>query len=519
MICIPVMDPTHREALRSVEKSAVLADAIELRMDWIADGDVPELIRAARRASASVKIIVTCRRREESEPARENRAALPAKERTNAAKMKLLREAVVSGADFIDIELAEGDRAVSRMRALCHGRPNPARLIVSWHDLYKTPSPASLKKIFKACVRAGADIVKIVPYARRLSDNAAVLNLIDYAKHQGREIIAMCMGEKGQISRVLGPSRGSYLGFAVLPGGRASAPGQLTLREMRTFQRLLRQHRLSVEPRQDPLHFVLLGNPVRQSLSPLMHQAAFRAMVMDASYSAFCVNDLAAAVACIRAMNIRGASVTIPFKTAVMDYLDEIDPDAAAVGAVNTIVNDCGRLIGLNTDWLGLMGALREQTDIKGKKFIILGAGGTARAAAYGIRKEGGRPIIVNRTPETGRALAARLDCPFYPLAQIGKIRAFGLINATPVGMFPDIQKSPVPPSVLANYRVVADVVYNPLKTKLLRDAEAKGCKVIPGLEMFVRQGAQQLKLWTGRKAPLEVMRNAVREKLTQYEF
>ncbi len=518
MICIPVMDATHREALRSVEKSAVLADAIELRMDWITDGDVAELIRAARRASAGVKIIVTCRRKEESLLAQENLPALPAKERTRAAKMKLLETAVLSGADFIDIELAEGDRAISRMRSRCHRRPNPARLIVSWHDPYKTPSLASLQKIFDVCVQAGADIVKIVPYARSLPDNAAVLNLIDYAKSQGREIIAMCMGEKGQISRILAPLRGSYLGFAVLPGGRTSAPGQLTLREMRAFQKLLSGRQRSFEPPQGDLHFVLLGNPVRQSLSPLMHQAAFPAMKVNAFYSAFRVSDLAAAVAGIRAMNIRGASVTIPFKTAVMDFLDEIDADAAAVGAVNTIVNDHGRLIGHNTDWPGLIGALRAETEIRGKKFIILGAGGTARAAAYGVIKEGGRPIIVNRTPETGRELADRFNCPFYPLTEIGKVRAFGLINTTPVGMFPDSHSSPVDSSIPAKCRVVADVVYNPLKTRLLRDAEAKGCRIVPGLEMFVRQGAQQLTLWTGKKAPLTVMRNAVRERLMRNE-
>ena len=242
-------------------------------------------------------------------------------------------------------------------------------------------------------------------------------------------------------------------------------------------------------------------------------------MGINASYSAFCVTDLAAAVAGIRAMNIQGASVTIPFKTAVMDFLDEIDADAAAVGAVNTIVNDHGRLIGHNTDWSALMDALREETQLKGKKFIILEAGGTARAAAYGITKEGGRPIIVNRTPEKGRKLADRFDCPFYPLMEIGKVRAFGLINTTPVGMFPDSHSSPVDSSILNGFRIVADVIYNPLKTGLIRDAEAKGCRVVPGLEMFVRQGARQLNLWTGRKAPLAVMRNAVRERLMRHEF
>jgi shikimate dehydrogenase len=230
------------------------------------------------------------------------------------------------------------------------------------------------------------------------------------------------------------------------------------------------------------------------------------------------VSDLAQAMAGIRGMNIRGASVTIPFKTAVMQYLDEIDEDAVALGAVNTIVNDRGRLAGYNTDWQGLMQALKSKMSLAGKTIVIIGAGGTARAAAYGIKKEGGWPIIVNRTREKGEALAARLDCPFYPLADIGKIKAHVLINTTSVGMYPQIDQSPVAPATLANYQVVVDVIYNPLKTKLLRDAEAKGCKIISGLEMFVHQGARQLKLWTGREASLALMRKIVRERLKKLE-
>lgn len=521
MICIPITEATHREALRAIKKSAPAADAIELRMDLIAGGKLPQLMAAARRASGQIKIIVTCRRKEESliEP-----LGYPAKrktEMTQTAKLSLLRQAVLLGAEFIDVELACGEKTIRQLQSLIRRQKSPTRLIVSWHNISKTPSQRTLKAIFQDCRRAGADIVKMVPYARNAEDNIKVLNLIDHARKQDVKIIAMCSGAKGQISRVLAPHKGSYLEFAVLPDGKKSAPGQLTLNTMRQFQNLLKEHQLSNRLgllNKDASNFVLLGNPVRQSLSPLMHNKALDAMRLDGHYSAFRVDDLAAAMTGIRGMNIRGASVTIPFKMAVMDYLDDIDADADALGAVNTIVNERGRLIGHNTDWLGLMQALKSEMSIKGKTFVILGAGGTARAAAYGIKKEGGRPVIVNRTPEKGRALAEKLNCPFFPLADIGKIKAPALINTTPVGMYPKIHSSPMEAAILSHYRVVADVIYNPLKTKLLRDAEAKGCRIISGLEMFVRQGAAQLKLWTGREAPLALMRKIIQERLEKRE-
>jgi len=181
-------------------------------------------------------------------------------------------------------------------------------------------------------------------------------------------------------------------------------------------------------------------------------------------------------------------------------------------------VNDRGRLAGYNTDWLGFIQALKDKTDIAKKTFVVIGAGGAARAAVYGIKKEGGRPILVNRSRDTGRALAKRFGCAFYPLSAIGKIKADGLINTTSVGMYPRVNQSPVDATVLTNYQVVMDVIYNPLKTRLLRDAEARGLQTISGLEMFVRQGALQLKLWTGKDAPLALMRKTVRERLATLE-
>ncbi|MFO7570449.1 MAG: shikimate dehydrogenase [Smithellaceae bacterium] len=521
MICIPVTAGAHEEALRAAERSALVADAVELRMDLIEDGDLSQLMGAARRANVCVKIIVTCRRHEESLVPDEKNPVARKKEMTDKARTDLLKQAVLLGADFVDMELASGEKAIRRMKSFCHAQKSSTRIIVSWHDVSKTPSLAALKIIFQDCAKTGADVIKIVPYARCGADNLKVLRLIDYAKQNDQTIITMCMGEKGKVSRALAPLWGSYLGFAILPGGRPSAPGQMTLGAMKQVRDLLQDD--SPEIPTGPAisstqHFVLLGNPVLHSLSPLMHNAALPVMQIKEHYSAFLVTDIASAVQAIRGMNIRGASVTIPFKTDVMAYLDEMDPAAIAVGAVNTIVNHEGRLIGYNTDWLGLTQSLKERTDIAGKTFAILGAGGTARAAAYGIQKEGGRPVIVNRSQPRGMALAARFACPFYPLADISRVRAHGLINTTSVGMFPDLDQSPVDAALLKGYKVVMDVIYNPLQTRLLRDAEALGCKIISGLEMFVQQGAGQLKLWTGKDAPLALMKQVVREELKKRE-
>jgi shikimate dehydrogenase len=246
-----------------------------------------------------------------------------------------------------------------------------------------------------------------------------------------------------------------------------------------------------------------------------MHETAFAKMKIDGKYLPFCIQDLTSAVSGIRGMDIRGVSVTIPFKTTIMAYLDEVDKDAIEIGAVNTIVNCYGRLKGFNTDWIGLVQSLKDALDIKGKMFAVLGAGGAARAAAFGIRKEGGIPIIVNRGVERGRNLARELGCSFFPFTEIRNVRADCLINTTPVGMMPNIDETPVHSAILANYRWVMDTIYNPLQTKLVREAGQAGCITIPGLDMFVHQGAEQIKLWTGLEPPRELMKRTVMESLS----
>lgn len=262
--------------------------------------------------------------------------------------------------------------------------------------------------------------------------------------------------------------------------------------------------------------FAVFGNPVAHSLSPLMHQAAFGRMGIEALYVPFCVQDLKAAVQGIRGLDIRGVSVTHPFKTEVMKYLNEMDEAARRIGAVNTVFNHQGVLKGVNTDWLGFVLSLKECIEIKGKRFAVLGAGGAARGILYGLIQEGGQPIILNRTISKAEKLAHEFGCAFLSLSDTEKLEAEVLINTTSLGMAPNVDRSPFPQEHLKKFGWVMDIIYNPLKTRLLQEAEEAGCKTISGLGMFVHQGAEQIKIWTGLEPPRAYMHEVVLRKLRE---
>ena len=256
--------------------------------------------------------------------------------------------------------------------------------------------------------------------------------------------------------------------------------------------------------------FAVLGDPVSHSLSPVMHNQALSNVGYNGVYLAFRVKDIGAAISGMRAFNIKGASITIPHKVSVMAFLDELDDTAKKIGAVNTIINRDGILTGYNSDCLGAIKALSEKTTIKEKAVAIIGAGGTARAIGFGIISEGGRITIFNRTTVKGEKLARDLEAEFQPLSSFKKKKFQILINTTPVGMIPDTDGTPVQREDLDNSMVVMDVVYNPLKTRLLREAGGIGCITVDGISMFVYQGVFQFELWTGKKAPVDVMKKAV---------
>ncbi len=263
------------------------------------------------------------------------------------------------------------------------------------------------------------------------------------------------------------------------------------------------------------LLYGLIGDPVSHSLSPVMHNKAFRQIGYNGAYLAFQIKYLGPeTISGIKALGVKGLSVTIPHKVAVMDLIDEIDETAKNIGAVNTIVNDNGKLSGSNTDCIGAVKALQEKTQIAGKEVVMIGAGGAARAVGYGILSKGGKLKIVNILKDEGENLARDLDVSYYPLSDFKKLDYQILVNTTPVGMAPDTDAMPVQPKDLKKGAVVMDIIYNPLKTKLLKEAEKIGCPTVDGVSMFVFQGVAQFELWTQQKAPVDLMRHTVLESL-----
>jgi shikimate dehydrogenase len=258
----------------------------------------------------------------------------------------------------------------------------------------------------------------------------------------------------------------------------------------------------------------VMGYPIGHSLSPVMHNAAFLEGGLNAVYLAFESKDVEGGLQGMRALGIRGMSITIPHKSGVVPFLDELDGLSKNIGAVNTIVNNDGRLVGYNTDAMGALIALNDKVDLLNKRCVIIGAGGAARAIGFILKEYGVEVSIANRTIERGKALANALGCPFVPLKEVGVVDVDLLVQTTPVGMHPDHNQYIVSPDLLKQGMVVMDIIYNPLETSLLKVARAKGCLTINGLEMFVHQGAEQFRLWTGLDAPIDAMTLAVKKAL-----
>jgi shikimate dehydrogenase len=284
---------------------------------------------------------------------------------------------------------------------------------------------------------------------------------------------------------------------AIPPPGNGSAPGQA-----------------AVPAAGRPLRLAIFGNPVAHSLSPLMHAAAYRAMGIAANYEAIRADSAAEVVRTIRERGLDGASVTLPFKESLLPLLDDVDETSRRIGAVNTVIQRGGRLSGRNTDAPGLALDLLAWCGIRGRSFVVLGAGGAARAALVALLDHGGRVIVINRSPARARSLAEAFGCAWAPWAALAETGADVLINTTPLGMFPETDQTPLAAELLPRFGGVLDTIYNPLTTRLLQEAAAAGCRTRSGVGMFVAQGAGQIRLWTDREPPLELMRQAVRERL-----
>lgn len=480
-ICVSLTESTVDGMLAAMRKAPPEVDLFELRLDYLQELDLARLLSGRTRP-----VIVTNR------PVRQGGRWAGSEQ----LRIWFLRQAVQLGADYVDAE----DDSVAEL-----GPKGSSRLIISHHDLDRTPQ--DLRPLYRRLAGLGADIVKVVTTARSIEDTLAVFRMLGSARMPA---IGLAMGEAGVITRILAPRYGAFLTFASLERGKESAPGQLTVQDLVHMYRFR-----AIGPR--TALYGVIARPVAHSLSPLVHNTAFAQNSLDAVYLPLLVDDVKRFIDVFSEFGFEGFSVTIPHKESALRCASEVEPVAAAIGAVNTLVRRSGGWFGANTDWIAVVRSLEEALapeKLAGKRFLLVGAGGAARAMAFGLRQRGCDILIANRTYERGVVLAQSVGGAAIHLEDVSKAEADILLNATSVGMYPNTEVSPVPREALRPGMVVFDSVYNPLDSLLLRQAREAGCRVVSGLEMFILQAAEQFRLWTGREAPVALMRDVVLQAL-----
>ncbi len=482
MICVPIIGPSMSKALADITQAESIADIVELRLDLIHKFDLNALLDTVSRP-----VIVT------------NRSKLEGGQfkGTEPERIESLRQAIAAGADYIDIETSTPREL---LKSVLENKGN-TKVILSYHNFTNTMD--DLAPLYEIMCELPGDILKIATYAQDIRDNLKVFELLKRAQRENRPLIALCMGEKGEISRVLSPLLGGFLTFGSLDTGRESAPGQIPASALKRIYR-------ADGPREAFKVYGVIGDPVSKSMGYRIHNRAFQQIGSNDIYVSFLVKELEVFFDAFRDF-FSGLSVTMPHKEAVMPLLDRIEDTAARIGAVNTVVRQGGEWVGHNTDVSGAMRALEAHIDLNGKNVLIIGSGGTAKAIGYGVMQRGAQLTVTYKSNKRrGQELAAALGCQCVPVDDARDLPKDVLINCSPVGMHPNVEETPFPTRNLDPKTVVFDSVYNPPETRLIREARAQGCTVISGVELFINQAVDQFELWTGKKAPVQAMRDAL---------
>ena len=484
MICIPIVGPTQDKSLEDIAIAESLADIIELRLDLMSDYNLDALLSATKKPC-----IVTNRTKREGGQF----------SGSEEERIDVLRQAIDAGAEYVDIETSTPKELLQPFLE----SQRKSKIILSYHNF--TDTPEELDHLYELMCAMPADILKIVTYARDITNNLALFNLIYRSKKNDKKLIAFCMGERGEISRILSPLLGGFLTFGSLETGKETAPGQITGFTLRDIYRVC-------DERSSFKIYGVIGNPVYKSMGYLIHNRAFRERGSSDIYVPFLVDNVESFFKGFSPY-FEGLSVTMPFKEDIMAVMDEIEETAKNIGAVNTVVRDGKRWKGYNTDYVGALKALEDHIDLKGKKVLIIGAGGTAKAIGYGVYEKGAKVTIAyNRNKEKGIQLARELGAKLVNTQDAGEEVVDVLINCSPVGMSPNLEETPVPSRHLRKDMIIFDSVYNPPETRLIREAKAAGCVTISGVELFVNQAVEQFELWTKQKAPADSMRDVIVE-------
>lgn len=500
-ICVALNGATVTEMLEKASVAAKETPFLEFRLDYLdkPSAALPKL-RTFLAEHTAVTAIATCRRSENG--GRFDGSA--------AAEVEILSkaaEAAVPGDhqtafQLVDVEL-ESAEAVKES-GLARLRGTGVALILSHHDFKQTQD---LDGVYARMEPFQPDFVKIVPTAKNLIDNVTLMRFIERISDNA-SIVGICMGDAGIISRVLGLRAGSAFTFAAASVGDETGPGQIAART------LVETYRIEEVDAATKVYGVA-GDPVNKSLSPIMMNTAFRRETVNAVYLALQTSRIEDLVDLIGKIPIQGVSITMPHKQAILPHLEHMDPLSLKIGAVNTISRVEGKLYGFNTDVAGIIAPLEKRLPLRGAKVLVVGAGGSARAAVFALRDKGADVFILNRTPETAAKLAKQSGAKVIKREAVSKTSFDVIVNATPIGMAGNSAPQLLGADDLKT-KIVFDLVYNPIDTPLIRLARQQNLIVITGIEMFVQQGARQFEIWTGKPAPEEEMLRIVIHALKQ---
>ncbi len=485
-VCLALSGDTAEEMVDTAESMARDNPFIEFRLDYLKQplAALPKIHRFLE-THQYVTAIATCRRADNGGKFKGS----------VAAELEVLTKAHAAGCQLVDLEFQSALKlkadAVARLRSR-------VGLIVSFHDFRAT---RNLDETLEKMRKIPADYYKVVSTATTLSDNVTMMKFLQAQSGQ-HSLIGLCMGEQGIVSRVLSVRAGSVFTFGAINPDLKTAPGQVSARDLRSIYRI---DQVDAATRV----YGVAGDPIGHSLSPVIMNTALRRENVNGVYVPLHAKTLKDLIHCVREIPLHGLSVTMPYKQAILPYLDNTDAHTAKIGACNTVVRgQDGKLYGFNTDIAGILRPLEQRTTIQDAKVLVLGAGGAARAAVFGLKERGAEVWILNRTSAKGLKLARQAKARTIKRADLKKVAFDVIINATPVGMG-NTRDCPLKDQEI-QAKVVFDMVYDPVETHLLQVARAKGIAVIPGIEMFVQQAARQFEIWTGKPAPAGDMLRAV---------
>jgi 3-dehydroquinate dehydratase/shikimate dehydrogenase len=485
-VCLALSGDTAEDMLATAESMARDDPFIEFRLDYLKQPLAAfTKIHRFLETHQYVTAIGTCRR---ADNGGKFKGSL-------ASQLDVLTKAQAAGCQLVDLELQSAlkskPEAIARLRSR-------AGLILSFHDFRAT---RNLDETLEKMLKIPADFYKVVTTATALSDNVAMMKFLQ-AQSAKHALIGLCMGEQGISSRVLGVRAGSVFTFGAINDDLKTAPGQVSAWDLRAIYRI---DQVDAATRV----YGVAGDPISHSLSPVIMNTALRRENVNGVYLPLHAKTLKDLIYCAREIPLHGLSITMPYKQTILPYLDNTDAHTAKIGACNTVVRGQeGKLYGFNTDVAGVIRPLEQRLSIESAKVLVLGAGGAARAAVFGLKERGAEVWILNRTTVKSQKLARQAKARTIKRADLRKIAFDAIINATPVGMG-DARDCPLKDQEI-QARVVFDMVYDPVETHLLQVARAKGIAVIPGVEMFVQQAARQFEIWTGKPAPAGDMLRAV---------